>query len=68
MPSIYNSQLPAAMAVQFPELQDVIAKKPLPKGVDEFSVVQEIKSAHGMFFLAFAKHKKFDAGWFQEKF
>lgn len=62
MPSIYNSQLPTELAIEHPMLQDIIAKKSLPRGTSVFQIVQTIQSISGFPFIMLGKHKKFNAG------
>uniref|UniRef100_A0A0N5ACN9 Deoxyribonuclease II n=1 Tax=Syphacia muris TaxID=451379 RepID=A0A0N5ACN9_9BILA len=61
MPSIYNSQLPTELAIEHPMLQDIIAKKSLPRGTSVFQIVQTIQSISGFPFIMLGKHKKFNA-------
>lgn len=58
-PSIYSSQLPLLLAARYPELQSVIAMKPLPKKATVFHSIQPVSSLDGLQFVIFAKHKKF---------
>ena len=62
MPSIYNSQISLEMAVNYPDMQNVLAKKSLSRSAKVYWIAEQLPSVAGFPFTVFGKHKKFNAG------
>ncbi|VDD94033.1 unnamed protein product [Enterobius vermicularis] len=61
MPSIYNSQISLEMAVNYPDMQNVLAKKSLSRSAKVYWIAEQLPSVAGFPFTVFGKHKKFNA-------
>ncbi|VDD85199.1 unnamed protein product [Enterobius vermicularis] len=49
------------MAAEYPDVQNVLAKKSLPRSAKVYWIAQQLSSIAGFPFTVFGKHKKFNA-------
>jgi hypothetical protein len=58
----YDFKIPPSYARLYPNLDDAVHKKALPRGVKSYYSISNFTTSGGLHFISYAKHKKFEKG------
>jgi hypothetical protein len=58
----YDFKIPASYSKLYPNLDNAVRKKALPRSARSFYSIANFTTSGGLHFISYAKHKKFEKG------
>ncbi|KAI6191220.1 Cell-death-related nuclease 7 [Aphelenchoides bicaudatus] len=62
----YDFKMPASFSRLYPNMDDAVNKKALPRGVTTYYSISNFTTSGGLHFISYAKHKKFEKDLYSE--